>query len=175
VNSVSRLPKAVFAMCPMWGQRSLVPQVRRLQKFLRVDNWERPVSTCILTGEVDPMVNVDDMRQLHQSLAPPKRLLILARAGHLHWADGAKAAHEQFRHSYLRGEFADPEIDAIALGTAMRPFTDLCSEEHASDTARSLCLAHMDAELKGLIVAREFVDTDLSRAFRLRGIRLDSA
>ena len=175
VNSVSRRPKAVFAMCPMWGQRSLVPQVRRLQNLLRVDNWERPVSTCILTGEVDPMVNVDDMRQLHQSLAPPKRLFILARAGHLHWADGAKAAHEQFRHSYLSGEFADPEIDAIALGTAMRPFADLCSEEDASDTARSLCVAHMDAELKGHVAAREFVDTDLSRAFMLRGIRLDAA
>jgi dienelactone hydrolase len=175
VNSVSRRPKAVFAMCPMWGQRSMVPQVRRLQKLLRVDNWERPVSTCILTGEVDPMVNVDDMRQLHQSLAPPKRLFILARAGHLHWADGASAAHEQFRQSYLSGEFADPEIDAIALGTAMRPFADLCSEEHASDTARSLCLAHMDAELKGHVAAREFVDSGFSRAFTLRGIRLDAA
>jgi hypothetical protein len=79
------------------------------------------------------------------------------------------------RGSYLSGEFADPEIDAIALGTEMRPFADLWSEEHASDTARSLCLAHLDAELKGHVAAREFVATDLSRAFMLRGIRLDAA
>jgi dienelactone hydrolase len=175
VNSVSRRPRAVFAMCPMWGQRSMVPQVRRLEKLLTVDNWERPVSTLILTGDADPMVDVDDMRLLHQRLPQPKRLFVLQGAGHLHWADGARAAHEQFRANYLSGEFADPEIDAIALATAMREFSELCSEQDAGDTARGLCLAHMDAELKGRGEARDFLDTRVSQAFARRRIRLELA
>ena len=118
VNSVSRRPRAVFAMCPLWGQRSMLPQVRRLAPLLRVDDWGRPVATCLLTGELDPMVVADDVRLLHRTLALPKRLYVLARAGHLHWADGAQAAHEQFRQAYLSGAFPGPEIDAIALGTA---------------------------------------------------------
>ncbi len=96
----------------------------------------------------------------------------MGRAGHLHWADGAKAAHEQYRLRYLSGSFPDPEIDAIALGIAMRPFSELYSEEQAGDTARSLCLAHMDTYLKGDAKARFFLEDDLAREYAKRGVDL---
>ena len=173
VNSVSRRPMASFAMCPMYGDKSLLPAVRRLQKLLRVDDWERPVPTCVLTGAVDPLVNVEDMRSLYHRLATPKRLVVVERAGHLHWADGAKDGHEQYRQWYLSGAFPDPEIDAIALGTAMRPFSELCTEEQGGATARALCLAHMDAYLKNDVEARLFLDGDLASSFAARGIDLN--
>ena len=175
VNSVSRRPRAVFAMCPLWGQRSMLPQVRRLAPLLRVDDWGRPVATCLLTGELDPMVVADDVRLLHRTLALPKRLYVLARAGHLHWADGAQAAHEQFRQAYLSGAFPDPEIDAIALGTAMRPFAELCSEEAAGDATRALCLAHMDAAFKANTTASAFLDDEVVRTLAARGVGLEAA
>jgi hypothetical protein len=159
----------------MWGQRSLLPQVRRLGTLLRVDDWQRPVSTCVLTGEVDPMVNVDDMRLLYRQLETPKRLIVLARAGHLHWADGAEAAHERYRQGYLSGSFPDPEIDAIALGIAMRPFSELCPEADAAETMRALCVAHMDAHLKDNAGATCFLDSDLQARFHARGIDLREA
>ena len=173
-NSVDRRAVSVFAMCPMYGQHSLVPQVRRLQDLLNVEDWGRPVSTLILSGALDPMVNAADLRELHGRLAPPKRLLILARAGHLHWADGAAAAHEQYRLGYLSGQFPDPEIDAIALGTAMRPITELCTEEQSGATARASCLAQMDAVLKGDAGAREFLDHGLVRALVPFGVELET-
>jgi len=173
VNSVDRRPTASFAMCPMYGTRSLVPQVRRLQNLLHVDDWQRPVPTCVLTGEQDPFVNVEDMRLLYRELATPKRLVVVERAGHLHWGDGAKAAHEQYRQGYLSGGFPDPEVDGIALGTAMRPFSELCTEEQGGDTARALCLAHMDANLKNDAEARAFLDGDLAGLFASRGIELN--
>jgi predicted dienelactone hydrolase len=46
---------------------------------------------------------------------------------------------------YLSGEFPDPEFPAFAIAAAMGPFAELCTEEDAALTARSLCLAHMDA------------------------------
>ena len=173
-NSFDRRAVSVFAMCPMYGRRSLVPQVQRLQGLLNVEDWGRPVSTLILSGALDPMVNVEDMRELHGRLAPPKRLLVLARAGHMHWADDAAAAHEQYRLGYLSGQFPDPEIDAIALGMAMRPISELCTEEQSGATARASCLAQMDALMKGNGEAREFLDRGLVPALARLGVELET-
>ena len=57
----------------------------------------------------------------------------------------------------------------------MRPFTELCPEAHAADTQRALCLAHMDARLKGDLAAAAFLDNDLAGSFAWRGIDLDVA
>ena len=175
VNSLDRRPSAVFAICPMYGERSLAPQARRLQALLRVDDWQRPVATFVLTGDLDPLVNVADIRSLYQQLAVPKQLVVLRRAGHMHFADNAEYVHEWFRKGYLSGEFPDPELDAIALGTAMRPFAELCPEEHANLTARSLCLAHLDANLKDIAGARAFLEGDLESTFGARGIAIEAA
>lgn len=177
LNSVDRRPRASFPICPMYGERSLVPQMARLAKLLHVDDWQRPVPTCLLTGELDPLVNVEDMRVLYRQLAIPKRLVVLRRAGHMHFADGAEFVHEFLRQGYLSGEFSDPELkgDAgIALGTAMRPFAELCTEAQSGGTARALCLAHMDAYLRGKPEAHAFLDGDLGGTFSTAlGVDLD--
>src|SRR5688572_11237163 len=111
LNSVDPRPAAVFCMCPMFGKRSALPQASRLQSLLRVDHWGRPVPTLVLSGQLDPMVNAEDMRVLFHRLAVPKQLVLLAKAGHLHWADGAAEMHEIYRRNYLSGAFPDPEID----------------------------------------------------------------
>jgi dienelactone hydrolase len=175
VNSIDRRPSAVFAICPMYGGRSMLSQVRRLQSLLRVDDWRRPVPSFVLTGEMDPLVNVEDIRSLYEQMAAPKQLVVLRRAGHMHFADNAEYVHEWFRKGYLSGEFPDPELDGVALGTAMRPFAELCSEEHANVTARALCLAHLDAHLKDLAGAREFLSGDLESTFADRGIAIQAA
>jgi len=175
INSIDRRIRAVFAMCPMFGEHSLLPQVRRLQRLLRVDDWERPVPTLVLSGALDPMVNVQDMRSLYARMAEPKRLVLLERAGHLHWADGAAAAHEQYRLGYLSGKFPDPEIDAIALGTAMRPYAELYTEEQAGSVARALGLAQLEAWLKGNEQAASFLDRDLGRALAGLKVRTEIA
>jgi len=165
VNSIDARLGAVFPMCPMFGERSLTPQVRRLQKLLRVDNWQRPVAALVLTGALDPLVNVEDIRQLYGLMASPKRLVVLHKAGHMHFADNAEFGHEWYRKGYLSGGWPDPEIDGIALGTAMRPFSELCTEAQSGGTARALCLAHMDAHLTGRRDARAFLDGDLATTF----------
>ena len=170
LNSIDRRPKATFAMCPMFGGRSMVPQVRRLQSLLRVDDWGRPVPTLILSGAADPMVNAADMRDLVVKLAAPRRLVLLAKAGHLHWADRASETHESYRRNYLSGEFPDPEIDAIALGNAMRPIAELCTGEQAGSVARALCVAHLDACLRERAEARSFLEEEIAAALTDRGL-----
>jgi hypothetical protein len=57
----------------------------------------------------------------------------------------------------------------------MGPFAELCTEEDAAATARSLCLAHMDASLNDSAPARAFLDSDLTKTFAARGIALETA
>jgi predicted dienelactone hydrolase len=169
LNSVDRRPSATFAMNPMCGARSPIPQVRRLQSLLRLDNWKPSVSTCIVTGDADPIIIAEDVRELFRSLKAPKRLAIIGGVGHVHFADHAETVHEQMRMAYLSGSFPDPEIDAIALGAAMHPFNELLSEQRALNVACGLGLAHMDANLKGSQDAHAFLDNDLVGLFASQG------
>jgi dienelactone hydrolase len=173
LNSVSRRSSAAFVVCPMYGTRSMVPQIRRLQSLLSLDDWGRAVPTLVLSGAADPIVAAADVRDLYKRLRAPKQLVIVGGAGHVHFADHAHTIHEMLRGNYLSGSFPDPEIDAIALGVAMRPFAELLSESLANDAARGLCLAHFDAALKADSCARAFLDGDLRATFAARGVTLD--
>jgi len=169
LNSIDPRLSATFAMNPMCGTRSPVPQVRRLQALLRVDDWGRPVPTCIVTGDADPIIMAEDVRELFRSLKAPKRLAIIGNVGHVHFADHAENVHENMRRAYLSGSFPDPEIDAIALGMAMRPFAELLSEQRALEVACALGIAHMDANLKQREEAQDFLDNDLVGLFASKG------
>jgi hypothetical protein len=143
---------------------------------LHVDDWNRPVLTFLVAGERDTFVRLAGLRELAEKLRAPKRFAILRNAGHFHWAAGAEQAHEIFRMSHLSGNIADPEIDGRAMAEAMRPFSELCPERHAADTARALCLAHFDENLKGNSGgdARAFLDNNPAERFAERGIELET-
>ena len=175
LNSVSKRAMASFAMAPLWGKQSPLPQVERIAAALRLDDWGRRVPTLILAAERDSLLILDDLRDLAGKLLPPKRFAVLENAGHWHFSDRAELYHETFRKAYLSGDFPDPEIDALAMAKAMRPFSELCPAWHATHTMRALCLAHMDEHLKDSAEARAFLDGDLASTFAVRGIGLESA
>ena len=175
VNSLDTRFVSSFAMCPMFGTRSPLRAIARLQGLLRLDDWRQRPHVFVLANELDSHVMLADLRDLNERLPAPKRFAVLKRAGHIHFADGAEAGHEMYRKAYLSGEFPDPEIDAIALGTAMRPFSELLSEADANATARALLLAHMDAVVRGRADAAAFLDGGLAATFAARGIELEAA
>jgi dienelactone hydrolase len=175
VNSLDCRFGASFAMVPMYGTRGPAKVMQRLQGLLRVDDWGRPVPVLVLAAELDAIVILADLRELYLKLPAPKRFVVLERAGHMHFVDNAQGLHEMFRTAYLSGDFPDPDLDAIALGTAMRPFAELCPEQDANATARALCLAHMDAALRQNAAARSFLNGDLDSTFAKRGIALEAA
>ena len=105
--------------------------------------------------------------------APDFQLAIVEGAGHVHFTDNAEVVHEHMRQAYLSGSFPDPEIDAIALGTAMRPFAELLSQARGHDVMCGLALAHMDANLKDHDDARAFLDGDLAGILAARDTFLE--
>lgn len=174
LNSIDSRPAAVFCMCPMHGESSDLPQVRRLHSLLHVEDWKRPVPTLVLSGRLDPMVKAEDMRLLFGRLFPPKHLVLAEGMGHLHWGDDPAGMHELYRRNYLSGAFPDPEIDAIALGTAMRPFAELCTGEQSGAVARSLAVAHLDGWLRRNPAAHEFLAGGVLPAFAGLGVAAES-
>jgi dienelactone hydrolase len=173
VNSVNRRSSASFAMAPLWGSRSPIPQLRRVGPYLRLNDWGRPVATFLLAGELDNCVLLEDLRELAEALPAPKRFAVIRRAGHVHFVDGAERAHEWLRAMWASPEFPDPENDGPALARSARPFTELAPASHGRDSVLGLCLAHMDEHLKGSAPAREFLDRNLAARFAARGIDLE--
>ena len=174
LNSIDRRIGATFAMQPLYGTRSPFPALAEMASWLRVDDWGRPVPTFLLAGEKDALIILEDLRDLYAKLPAPKRFANLIGAGHFHFADDPEQAHEMFRKTFLT-RFPDSSFDAHALGVAMRPWAELCTEEQAADTMRGLCLAHMDAHLKGRAEATAFLDDDLAGTFARRGIDIETS
>lgn len=172
VNQINRRLGATFAMEPLWGRRSPLPGLEMMGNWLKFADWNREVPTFLLAGELDPLIILQDLRELYERLPAPKRFASLRGAGHWHMSDNAEFAHELFRHWYLT-DFPDSSFDRRAVAAAMRPFSELCPAEPALDTIRALCLAHMDSHLKGSFDAHAFLDTDLTATFAARGIALD--
>jgi predicted dienelactone hydrolase len=175
LNSIDRRPTASFPIVPAWGEGPVKTEV--LQALIRLDDWGRPVPTFVLAAERDALVMLDGLRDLHRQLPPPKRLAVLRNAGHLHFSDDAEQGHEMLRTLWKSGSFptADPDIDLAAIAEASRPFAELCPAEHGAATVQGLCLAHMDAHLRGSADAARFLADEIASAFASRGIDVELA
>lgn len=173
LNSVDSRQKASIPMAPMCGTNSPAPQVRRLGSLLDLSDWKSNVSTFIITGSADALVMPDDVRAAYFQMPAPKRLAVLAGAGHIHWSDNAELLHETLRSGYLRPDFADPEIDGPAMAAAFKPFSELCPAAHSVDTMRAICLSHFEKYLKGSTEAAAFLENDLADALAARGIDVE--
>ena len=175
LTSIDRRPRASFAIVPAWGKGPV--KTEALQALVRLDDWGRPVPTFVLAAERDALIMLAGLRELHRDLPPPKRLAVLRNAGHLHFCDNAEQSHEMLRTMWKSGAFpaAGDDIDLAAIAEASRPFAELCPAEHGAVTVQALCLAHMDAHVKGSADARSFLAGDLARTFAARGIDLELA
>ncbi|MGH7289050.1 MAG: hypothetical protein ACREI8_13630, partial [Myxococcota bacterium] len=173
LNSIDRRPLASFPIVPAWGKGPV--KTETLQALVRLDDWGRSVPTFVLAAERDALILLEALRELHRELRPPKRLAVLRNAGHLHFSANAEQGHEMLRTMWKSGTFpvADPDVDLAAIAEASRPFAELCPAAHGAATVQSLCLAHMDANLKGSAEARAFLAGDLARGFAARGIDLE--
>jgi predicted dienelactone hydrolase len=125
--------------------------------------WERTVPALCLAAEHDTPIPLDGVRELFGRMPPPKRMFILRNADHQHFVDDVAAQHEAVRGMSFPAE-------AAWLPAAMRPVSELCAPEHGYLFTRGLTLAHLDAALRQLPEAAEFLDGDVTGALAARGV-----
>jgi predicted dienelactone hydrolase len=173
VNSRDRRPRAVFALAPGWGQGPLHTELMTAQA--RLDDWGRPVAAFVLAGEKDSCVPLPGIRQLYRDLQGPKRFAVLANASHFHGHDEAKQRYEMARMGWravAEARMPDPAFDFASILANSPDFSELLPNETAVTVIQSLVLAHADEILKGNAEAGAFLDSNLERTYRARGIEL---
>jgi predicted dienelactone hydrolase len=151
--------RAVVALAPGGSSRP-VPGVLPLTLAF---GWKPSVPILILTGDCDVPVPLEGVQEIFARAPAPKRMFVLHRADHQHFADDVEASHEALRAMTLPGE-------AAWMTSAMLPASALCPGEHGHLFARSLALAHLDSALRGNAAAEEFLTSHAGRALAALGV-----
>ncbi len=151
--------RAVVALAPGGSSRPL-PGVLPLTLAF---GWDRVVPVLILTGDCDVPTPLDGVQEIFARAPEPKRMFVLRRADHQHFADAVETSHEALRAMTLPG-------DAGWMTAAMLPIGELCPGEHGHLFARGLTLAHLDSALRGDTRAREFLASRAESALAARGV-----
>jgi dienelactone hydrolase len=151
--------RAIVALAP-GGSSSPVPGVLPLTLAF---GWDRVVPLLILTGDRDVPVPLNGVQEIFGRAPKPKRMFVLRRADHQHFADDVEGSHEALRAMTLPGE-------AAWMTAAMLPMSQLCPGERGHAFARGLSLAHLDAVLRGNDAAARFLDDGAESALAARGV-----
>lgn len=126
-------------------------------------DWNRDVPTMYLVAENDVSLPLTGMYELFHRTPATKQMFILRRADHAHFVDNIEELHE-----FARTMPVPPEL--AWLHDEMRPFSELCSSEHAHIFVRGLTLSHFDAALKNRREAQEFLAGDVEAQLAARGV-----
>jgi dienelactone hydrolase len=151
--------RAVVALAPGGSSRP-VPGVLPLTLAF---GWERVVPVLILAGDCDVPTPLDGVQEIFARAPEPKRMFVLRRADHQHFADAVETSHEALRAMTLPGE-------AAWMTAAMLPIDELCPGEHGHIFARGLTLAHLDWALRGDAAALDYLASGAERALAARGV-----
>jgi predicted dienelactone hydrolase len=119
--------------------------------------WDRDVPTLILACEDDTILPVQGMRDLFERVPSPTALVILRRADHFHFCDGATEMHDFVL------------LMRAAADSGMKPMSQLVSEETAQRFIAGLGLAHFDAYLRDNTEPASLFD-DLEAVLAAQGI-----
>jgi dienelactone hydrolase len=150
---------AVVALAP-GGSRHPLPGILPLTlTFSR----RRSVPALYLAAENDVPIPPTAVIDVFERTPGPKRLFILQRADHQHFADYVESEHEALRAMSLPG-------DAAWIPRTMRPMEELCSGEQAHLAVRGLTLAHLDATLHGSAAAEAFLSGDVEARLASQGV-----
>ena len=156
--SADRRLRAVVALAPGGSARRRPGIIPATLAFDR----GRAVPTLYLVAELDTALPLGGMHELFDRTPPPRQMVMLRRADHLHFVDDVEGEHEAMR--------AIPATGELAWIKQMRPITELCSGEQAHLFVRGLALAHMDATLRDHEQARRFLRADIRAELAARGV-----
>jgi dienelactone hydrolase len=127
--------------------------------------WAREVPTLYLVADGDVCTPLDGMYELFDRTPAARRMVILHRADHLHFADNVESEHEALRAMSLPG-------DAAWIPKAMRPIGELRTGAQAHLAVRGLTVCHLDATMRQQDQAQRLLAGDLGAALAARGVEV---
>ncbi len=161
--SVDGRIKASAPMCPSGGESPTYPRGQNAARDALDFNWQADTATMFMVASHDSWLPLHGQIELFRRTPGSKRLFVLERADHNHFVDDIAVGHEWLRT--FTASLADVETeggtDWHCIAKGMLPYSELCSEHKAHACWRGLCVAHMDAHLRGNEDALVFLDVAL--------------
>ena len=163
--SVDKRIKASAPMCPSGGESPTYPHGQNAARDALDFNWHDETATIFLVADHDSWLPLYGQIELFRRTPGTKRLFILENADHNHFVDGIETGHEWLRTftASLASVESEGGTDWRCIANNMLPFKDLCSEQKAHMCWRGLCVAHMDAYVRGNKQALVFLDDALQQ------------
>jgi dienelactone hydrolase len=170
--SLDKRVRASAPMCPSGGESPTYPRGRNHAREALNFPWPEDVATLFMVADRDSWLPLHGQIELFGRARGTRRMVVLKRADHNHFVDDIAYGHEWLRQFTL--SLADVEAaggaDWRAIASNIAPYDQLCPQELAHQCWRGLCVAHMDAYLRGISEARALLEGDVIGALASRGI-----
>ena len=128
-------------------------------------DWNRSVPVLMLVADLDSILPLSGMQDLHGKIIAPHKTVVLNNADHFHFCDNVEQAHDGFK---MMMSTMGPE--AAAMLEKMKSADELCPGDQANAFVRGLGLAHFEACLNGNLEAAKMLDGDLEKLMAAQGV-----
>ncbi len=156
--------KAALPLAPAGGISAEEEGAIGMSKALNFD-WNRSVPVLMLVADLDSVLPLSGMQDLHGKIIGPHKTVVLNNADHFHFCDNVEQAHEGFK---MMMSMMGPETAAML--EKMKGADELCPGEQANAFVRGLGLGHFDAHLNGNPEATKMLDGDLEALMAAQGV-----
>jgi predicted dienelactone hydrolase len=166
--------KAALPLAPAGGMTSLDP-TNVMATSLNFQ-FKRSVPTLLIVADLDSILPLEGMQDLHARHPGPRSTVVLQNADHFHFNDAIEQTHDGYQ-MMLAGMAAGMEVEARQgleeMLAKMKPSSELVPGDHAYRLINGLGLAHFDAELRENSGAAAIMRSNLVETAADQGILID--
>ena len=113
--------------------------------------FKRSVPTLLIVADLDSILPLEGMQDLHARHPGPRSTVVLQNADHFHFNDAIEQTHDGYQMmlaGMAEGMEAEARQGLEEMLAKMKPSSELVPGDQAYRLINGLALAHFDAELR---------------------------
>lgn len=137
--------------------------------------FKRTVPTLFIVADLDSILPLEGMQDLHARHPGPRSTVVLQNADHFHFNDNIEQTHDGYQMilaGMAEGMEAESRRGMEEMLAKMKPSSELVPGAHAYRLINGLGLAHFDAELRDDPSATKIMRTNLVETAKDQGIHI---
>jgi predicted dienelactone hydrolase len=141
--------KAALPLAPAGGMTRLDP-TNVMATSLNFQ-FKRSVPTLLIVADLDSILPLEGMQDLHARHPGPRSTVVLQNADHFHFNDAIEQTHDGYQMmlaGMAEGMEAEARQGLEEILAKMKPSSELVPGDHAYRLINGLGLTHFDAELR---------------------------
>ncbi len=166
--------KAALPLAPAGGMTRLDP-TNVMASALNF-RFKRSVPTLFIVADLDSILPLEGMLDLHARHPGPRSTVVLQNADHFHFNDNIEQTHDGYQMilaGMAEGMEAESRRGMEEMLAKMKPSSDLVPGVHAYQLINGLGLAHFDAVLRDDPSATKIMRHNLVEIAKEQGIQIE--